>query len=337
MEDVKNSISELKSIGQKIRAIHSPEFYSFIGDYDLDVFLKEQLPFKIFLNEEEDATFCFVAYIKNKNGFIGWFETLESSDELFHQLDEALEWLKENDCHAVYGPVNGSTWYNYRFNISNDQPLLPGEPFQPLFYPEIWKEIGFEKTESYFSAEVPKAAYFQKMNWEEALAFAHSNNLDLHYFPESIDDDLQARFLSFYHDCFTQNPLFTPLPLDQFIYLSNKSNSIVNRKYSFYVTNEANEIIALVISYLDLVHQQYPTIEPENKLLIKTIATHPEFQKNKIGSLMINLIHSMVVDDDAYSKVYYMLMHENNATNIKGAEKFGAQAIRQYCLMKLEL
>ena len=72
------------------------------------------------------------------------------------------------------------------------------------------------------------------------------------------------------------------------------------------------------------------------KLLIKTIATLPEWRNKQIGTLMINLVHNLA-NESEYDEIYHLLMYQENLSATKGKEKFVTTCVRQYALFSFDL
>ena len=332
------SIKEFIQLGTEIRKQNLPVFAEMINDNDLAFFTEKNDPYQLFMINNEHLKGRVLAYYREDKGSLGWFEANTESEEVVELLKMAINWLKEKGCTEIVGPVNGSTWNNYRFNLTEEFPVSLGEPFQPLFYPELWRKAGFVEGVNYFSTTIPKEMFPQKLTWEEGEHFVRSMGFSLHHFPENISDETHEKFRLFYNISFQTNPYFEPIELEEFIVLSNKSNQILNRAYSFYVLDEKEEIVSVALSYSDFYFKNFShtNLYPIPTLVFKTIATNPEYQNKKIGSFMMGLIHGLFAADENLPQIYYMLMHENNITNVKGIEKLNAKAIRKYTLMKYQ-
>lgn len=88
-------------------------------------------------------------------GTVGYFESIDDYFVAASLLDEALEWLGENGCTVVYGPMNGSVWTTYRFRIGEfDAAPTFGDPANWPYYPELFSKYGFELEKRWFSRQV---------------------------------------------------------------------------------------------------------------------------------------------------------------------------------------
>lgn len=77
--------------------------------------------------------------------FFGYWETLgdEEADEAI--FEAAQKWAREQGAAYFCGPINFSTYGNYRVLTTIEDGGYPfvGEPFNPLYYPGILRRLGF--------------------------------------------------------------------------------------------------------------------------------------------------------------------------------------------------
>jgi len=85
-------------------------------------------------------------------GLMGFFECDEQEDTARRLLDEASEWLQRRGCALARGPIDLTTWHNYRFvTESNTSDWIPGEPYHHDYYPALWRAAGLEEVATYSS------------------------------------------------------------------------------------------------------------------------------------------------------------------------------------------
>ncbi|MCG8576387.1 MAG: GNAT family N-acetyltransferase [Flavobacteriales bacterium] len=311
---------------------------------DLDQWLKNPgMEFQFWTISEGEKQGRIAAYfIKGEQlGQLGWYECSDHDDVSSNLFDQACNWLKQHGCTTVLGPVNGSSWGNYRLNKTSEYPILPGDPYQPLFYVNQWQKAGFIEKYNYNSRLAPKSL-IQPTSMEEAQQLAGQYGIKIHRIPETPSPELERKLYDFYNLCFDSNPLFQPLKYEDYQAFSNKANSICDRDHSFYLMNEEGTIIFVIICYLDVYHfaEQNGQLKgnnyPHKNLLIKTIATHPEWRGKQIGTMMINLVHQLA-DNHGCAAFYHLLMFDDNLSSTKGKEKFQTEIIREYTLMEKTL
>jgi len=103
-----------------------------------------------------------ITFTQGKLGLIGFFDVIEEEEAGLKLLDSAVKWLRENDCTHVWGPMNFSVWYGYRFAVDNfDQPAYFGEPKNPPHYPDFFLKYGFKSLKTW------KTGYYNKKDLNE--------------------------------------------------------------------------------------------------------------------------------------------------------------------------
>lgn len=85
-------------------------------------------------------------------GLLGLFECIDDSHVARDLLAAGSRWLAGEGCSIVRGPIDFTTFHNYRFTVSgHDSGAIPGEPVHPAFYPRLWTDAGFERLATYSS------------------------------------------------------------------------------------------------------------------------------------------------------------------------------------------
>jgi len=88
-------------------------------------------------------------------GMLGFFDAIDELDPAEQVLCAADEWLRENGCESIVGPIDGDTWHKYRFNVGpdSDPPFLL-EPTNPNYYSQLFTKSGLEVVDRYHSLRV---------------------------------------------------------------------------------------------------------------------------------------------------------------------------------------
>jgi len=108
------------------------------------------------------------------------------------------------------------------------------------------------------------------------------------------------------------------------------------------VTDKNDTPVAVTLCYKDIYHNYYlagkisDNDHAKKRLLIKTIATHPDWQGKQIGTLMINLVLNMA-NENGYEEIYHLLMYQDNLSATKGKEKFVTKKIREYAIYSIDI
>lgn len=78
-------------------------------------------------------------------GTIGFFECVDDRLVAEELLNSAIRFLnKEYGIKKIYGPMNFDIWHGYRFMIKGfERELFPGEPYNKIYYNDMFVENGF--------------------------------------------------------------------------------------------------------------------------------------------------------------------------------------------------
>lgn len=92
-------------------------------------------------------------------GLIGFFDSFDDLEPASAVLDAACDHLRARGCAIARGPINFSTWHDYRFVVQDEAPgvWVPGEPYHRAYYPRLWSEHGFEIGGNYSTNWIPDA------------------------------------------------------------------------------------------------------------------------------------------------------------------------------------
>jgi len=83
--------------------------------------------------------------------FFGFWESAGDAAADAALFDAAASWARDAGAAVLYGPVDGSTFGNYRLVLGGGGDWLPfpGEPYNPPEYPERLERLGFEAFRHY--------------------------------------------------------------------------------------------------------------------------------------------------------------------------------------------
>ena len=337
-QEISNSLlKQFMEIGVEIRSLNNG-IIPRSSDSSIHEFIKrEDIDFKLFIAIDQLEKGRLLAYIEKGQAYIGWYECTEDLSIHNQLMDEAVEWLESKGADSIIGPVNGTTWGNYRFNLECEYPLFPGEPYQPLYYVDFWEQSGFEE-EIYYKTEVPPKDIIQPSDLNQVQTLLSQYGISVAHFPKVLGEKLENQLYIFYDECFQENPLYSLIDKKTYVELSRKAESILDEEHSFLLKDQKGLPIAVFVSFVDVYHEAKVAVKEHQrkKLIIKTIATHPNYQNKQIGTIMVNLIHNLAYEN-GYDEVIHAMMYVGNLTSKVGSKKFQTKVLRTYALFKKEL
>lgn len=149
-------------------------------------------------------------------GFIGGFEALDQPAAAGAVLHAAANWLRQQGCREITGPIDGDIWHRYRLNLGpHDIPPLALEPQNPAYYPALWEGASFRVITTYNSRAHDDLAALTSALAPRAAAAATAG-----YRSRALDPACFADELTLLHELslavFADSPHYTPLPRDAF-------------------------------------------------------------------------------------------------------------------------
>lgn len=242
---------------------------------------------------------------------IGSFESVNDQELSHYLLSFAVELAKEKGYHQIIGPMEGSTWNNYRFSNHNDFPNFFMEPYHHDYYPKMFEKFGFKSIANYISAldndikiEDEKITKFESVFKEKGARF---RNLDI----SNLEDELY-KIARFNNEAFSNNFLFTPIVEEDFVkkYLSYKK--YFNPELIWIVEDENEKIQALSFSIKDYLNKQ------EDCLIIKSLARRKDSPYRGIGSYLVHKTYQLAKQQGYSSLIHALMIQENASVSISG-------------------
>lgn len=90
-------------------------------------------------------------YPEDTTAYLGFYESENDVSVCRALVERAEELAKEAGCEKIIGPVDASFWIRYRFKTNRFGKPYTGEPYNKPYYAELWKQAGFEISETYYS------------------------------------------------------------------------------------------------------------------------------------------------------------------------------------------
>ena len=245
-------------------------------------------------------------------GYIGMFECdpdqADATAVAGALIAAAESWLKKRGVTRVYGPVNYSTMFSYRFemprSVPDQAPSFFWEPVQPAVYVDWFQRCGYGVADEYFSRAFEKLHLIlpkSQQRYDDALKMGFSTRvLDFSKNPEHEFAMLSRINAGSFSESFLAEPF------DAKAYRSLIVPGFMNvlSEFSFFILNPQGEEVG------------YYFLFPENGYLIwKTIAILPEYQKAGLAGFGIH--HSlMLAEKHGVEKVVAALIRKGAPSEV---------------------
>lgn len=253
---------------------------------------------------------------------IGNFEALEVD---CHNLFEAIETdAKSTGIHQLIGPMNGSTWQEHRFIVDQFGAPFLSEMNHPKYYSEIWKQNGFASFQTYFSYKDTEISAnderISKLEDHFSALNLQLRTIDLSNFEKELERIYELCVLAF-----RNNVLYSEITKEQFVASYLPMQSWLQEDYIWIAENEQYECLGFLFAFENKLNPS------ENELIVKTIAKHPSFRYNGLGTLLGNQFMKKAIENKVES-IIHAFMHESNVSK-NLSQRFNGEYIRRYELL----
>lgn len=254
---------------------------------------------------------------------IGNFEALEvDCQDLFAAIESDAQ---SKGIHQLIGPMNGSTWQEHRFIVDQFGSPFLSEMNHPKYYSEIWKQNGFDVFQTYFSYRDTEISANDERILKLEDHFSTLNlqlrTIDLNYFKQELERIYALCVLAF-----RNNVLYSDISKEQFVASYLPFQAWLKEDYIWIAENEQQECLGFLFAFEN-------KLNPSGKeLIVKTIAKHPSFRYNGLGTLLGNSFMKKAIENEVEA-IIHAFMHENNVSKNLSV-RFNGERIRKYELLK---
>jgi len=253
---------------------------------------------------------------------IGNFECINNETIAQRLISEAEIWAKENGCRFIIGPMNGSTWDNYRFSVHHDEPLFLSETFHPLYYNDLFKACGFEVILNYES-RIERGVTTNNEKVAHKIEESAQNGVIVREFDSNrIDEELKQLF-PLVKGSFERNTLYTDISWETFY---RKYASVIKQLGTRYVlfAEKEGEIIAFVFAFQNLLETS------KKQLIYKTVARKYGKEYAGIGHVVALEVMKRAVEDGMEDAIHAFMIYDATSTDI--SRNFNSQPYKEYVL-----
>ncbi len=283
--------------------------------------------------DDEEVVIATMIYFPNtsmkvddiKATCFGYFEARnhpEGVKEMFKALKSQI-----NDNEILFGPMNGSTWDNYRIAINLFQPSFPMDVSNPAYYPKLLAHAELEVAKSYASHIDKKFVYDKEkiqMKHDQLKAQgARIRNINLDDFDQELDKVYDLCMSSF-----TNSFLFSTIERKEFKsrYLAMKP--YLQADYIWFVVDDSDDLKGMMFAL------SYPGPNNTKAYMAKTLARVPDKRYAGIGSVLSALLMEKAQEDGCSFGVH-AFMEDKNVSNVLSG-RFSGEPAKMYHLYKYQ-
>jgi hypothetical protein len=267
-------------------------------------------------------------YQEKRVACIGNYECVNDDAVANTLLGFIIQETKKSGVDFLIGPMNGSTWDNYRFSAHHNHANFLLEPFHHLYYIKHFENVGFK----------PVSAYISSINREIQCDHPEVLKKDIDFEGMGVtirqinlaeyEEELK-RLYPFLMNAFKSNFLYTQISWETFRIKYREAINIINPEYVLIAEDNSKNIIGFIFCYDDLFNNA------EKSLVIKTIAREPSKQWSGLGHVIANRVIRIVKNKGYKSLVHAFMIEEGTSTDI--SKNFFGTIYKNYNLYGIKL
>jgi len=259
----------------------------------------------------------------NKTLCIGAYESIDDASVTKALLDKATAIAQEQECTYIIGPMEGSTWYGYRFNVEGEAARFTMEPLHKAYYPALFEAAGMETIGAYVSQLddniIKTTEQLQAGALPEQFNGLHFRHINMEAFEEELE-----RIGSFCLEAFKENFLYTPLAVADFVQLYLPYKSAFKKELVYIAETQNGDIDAILFC---MPNYNDPT---GSSFIVKTVARKKDSSYRGTGRYMSRLVYEEAHKLN-YTKAIHALIYDTNFS--KGMSKdFEGKDYKRYAL-----
>jgi ribosomal protein S18 acetylase RimI-like enzyme len=249
-------------------------------------------------------------------GVMGLYEAAEGPDgdsATACLVEAGLEWAGAHGVSELYAPVDGNTWFSYRFSLpanppGTDRPPYHWEPYHPPEYLTRFRALGFEDAELFVThrLEFPDTGDYRMReaasHGATALQAARNDGLSFHQLGDTPGATPYDEFHRLSNEAFRENPLFEPLSEDLFHGLYAKAMTVAWADFTHWVRDAEGKMLGFVFA-----------LNENDQAVIKSIAVDPAARGRKLSTALNHLVFEKA-HEQGISTILMALIRRGNTS-----------------------
>lgn len=287
----------------------------------------------LYRHDEPVARFAFyenpdLRYNNEACACFGSYECIADATAAMQVLTAVKALSMRKGYRYLLGPMEGSTWNNYRFSDHNVHRNFLGEPYHHAYYNEQFLKFGF----------VPIARYISQISTIQPVDNQRITELEEYYRKRgarirTLNMENFRHELRLLAECsltgFGSNFLYTPISVEDFVGKYEKIQRFLDSDFVLIAENAAGEIVAFVFALPDV-------CDPTGKtLIIKSIVNIPGSGMKGITSFLTYKILQLA-SSKGYTTLLHAFMLEDNIS-VNASKNFHGMPYKTYSLYGMKV
>lgn len=255
-------------------------------------------------------------------GILGNYECVDSQEVANLLLETAERELKKAGNQFLIGPMNGSTWDQYRFTLQSDISPFFTEQIQPAYYPVQWEAYGFEGIGEYSSALDTEMIVDDRVSRGLTLLNRKGisiRSIRLEHYEEELD-----RLYDLCLKGFAGNYLYSPISKESFLSKYLPAKGAIDPRWVLIAEDQDGEPGAFIFCLPDYWNQE------SRRLIIKTLVRHPDRKWAGVGAVLSGMIISEAKSDGVDAMIHALMYQGGGGKSV--SSRFNGQTLQTYRL-----
>jgi len=243
---------------------------------------------------------------------MGNYECSESQRFSDYLLRYVYEEARRKNLRYVLGPMNGSTWNDYRFKIDNDRPPFFLEPEHPVYYNRQLLDSGFRiisEYASYLVDDLTKVDTFDN-NTKQQL---ESMGITIRPIDHTNYGEELSKLYTLSISGFKDNLFFTSISWESFVERYKPLKAHANHSHTLIAENENGETVGFLFAIEDIF------CRTEKRLIIKTNVRKKTSGYDGLGSALLSKINTYAIENE-YRSLLHAFMISGSKFEVYSAE-----------------
>ncbi len=258
-------------------------------------------------------------------GLIGFFETAHKGYGK-PLLKAVHNYFIAKQRKIIKGPVNLSTWQNFRFSQDEKRPPFFGEPFNKSFYPTIFEKYGFTLAQENISflGKLDDPVF---LTYKEKYAKIKNEFQFIRLTSKNVQKDKKDIHMLI-QQTFNRTWTFSPINFTEFDYIYRKLFERIDQHFVYLVRPKDRKLVAFFVCLRD--------IFSSDTVVAKIMGVLPAYQKRGIGSSLFYLFSEDALAS-GLKKIIYSTMKVGNTPIENMLTANHLDIYRRYMTFELEL
>lgn len=239
-------------------------------------------------------------------GLVGHFESVNRDEYAHRVLGAARAHLATRRITSIRGPINMSTWHNFRVSYPETNPPYYLEPFTRSYYKRMFESYGFRAVYRGVSAiqaagRTSLARYrsdFLRLR-KEGFAFRLADRRTLRPALEDIH-----RLSS---EIFEHTWTFFKITLEEFLYLFGEAYESTGGPLIAAAYHPGGQAVGFIVGDRDVYSRRV------NRVVLKTMGVHPDCQGRGVGRALLYMAHRAAAAQGASQLIFSTMRTDNHS------------------------